>query len=204
MDRLLVIGVIAVLGALLLLRVPAPPPAPAVATVGLEQAALGAIERAGRQEFARQRVQLRYAGELTPDGPLAGLAALGVRTTYTIIIIGQAAAVVDLTPPRRPAVSVGPDGTAVLTLPTPTLEAEIRPADVSIYVGEDRCIDLICGGYDRLDVLQQLVPQAEADLITQAAAAGLADRGAEEARAFYTDLLRQAGVTASVTFGRQP
>lgn len=152
-----------------------------------------AVKRVNKQIFIEhyEVVDIDYK-----QAPENWLAYLGVEQSFILLLRGNVPAGIDVTQITAESIWISDDGKrAQLTLPSPQVFEENVSIDFDrsrILAMNDTCPDFICE--NSVTAYQnQLLPEGRQLLIDDAVENGIFDQVAEDAKAYYEQLLRTLG-----------
>ncbi len=154
---------------------------------------IDAVKRVNKQVFIEhnETVDIDYR-----QAPKNWLSYLGVEQSFVLLMRGTVPAGLDLSLLTADSVWTSGDGKRVqLTLPPPQVFAENVSIDFErtrILAMSDTCPDVICEN-DVMAYQNQLLPEGRELLIDSAVESGILITVAEDAKAYYEELLKSLG-----------
>lgn len=151
------------------------------------------VKRVNKQVFIEhyETIDIDYR-----EAPKNWLSYLGVEQSFVLLMRGQVPAGIDLSLLTAQSVWTSGDGRRVqLTLPPPQVFEENVSIDFErtrILAINDTCPDLICEN-DVMAYQNQLLPEGRALMIDSAVESGILSTVAEDAKAYYEELLKGLG-----------
>ena len=162
-------------------------------TVTTGASVVEAVKQVNKQIFIEhnQVVDIDYK-----QAPKNWLAYLGVEQSFVLLLRGTVPAGIDASKIEIENVWISEDGSRVqLTLPSPQVFEENVSIDFErsrILAMTDTCPDLICEN-DVVAYQNQLLPEGRLLLIDDAVEGGILDQVADDAKAYYEQLLKSLG-----------